>query len=304
VAPAEVHRKLITLIVNPSAGGGRASRVLPGVQAALGGWAADVRTEMTRSLDHAAELASSAVADGRVAVALGGDGLAGRVAETVARNGGLLAVLPGGRGNDFLRGLGAPAEPTAAAAALTHAVERRIDLPEANGRAFIGIASVGFDSDVSVIANRTRFVRGQQVYTYAALRALLTWKPARFTVTIDDAAPVELVGWTVAAANSPYYGGGMRLAPGADVADGLLDVLLLRRTGKLRFLATFPKVFAGRHIDTPYVEVLRARCVTIDADREFQLYADGDPVADLPAKIVVRPGALRLLAPPGPASLI
>ncbi|WP_043604812.1 MULTISPECIES: diacylglycerol/lipid kinase family protein [Protofrankia] len=295
---AEVDRRRLLLIVNPHAGGGRAARALPDVSAALRRWAADVRVERTRDIDHAADLAEQAVADGRMAVALGGDGLAGRVAETVARLGGLLAVLPGGRGNDFLRTVGASRDPVIAATALASGVERRIDLAEANGRAYLGIASVGFDSDVQVIANRARFVRGQQVYTYGALRAAAAWKPARFTVEIDDGAPRELVGWTVAMANSACYGGGMRLAPEAELDDGLLDVVLLAHCGKITFLSTFPKVFSGRHVDSSHVEVLRARSVRVDADRPFQLYADGDPVADLPARIVLRPGLLRFLAPP------
>ncbi|WP_131784885.1 diacylglycerol/lipid kinase family protein [Protofrankia symbiont of Coriaria ruscifolia] len=294
---AEVDPRRLLLIVNPHAGGGRGARALPDVSATLRRWASDVRVERTRDIDHAADLAGQAVADGRVAVALGGDGLAGRVAETVAHLGGLLAVLPGGRGNDFLRTVGACRDPVIAATALASSVERRIDLAEANGRAYLGIASVGFDSDVQVIANRTRFVRGQQVYTYGALRAAAAWKPARFTVEIDDGAPHELVGWTVAAANSAYYGGGMRLAPGARLDDGLLDVVLLSQCGKVTFLSTFPKVFSGRHVDSAHVEVRPARSIRVDADRPFQLYADGDPIADLPARIVLRPGMLRFLAP-------
>jgi YegS/Rv2252/BmrU family lipid kinase len=295
----EVDRLRLTLIVNPSAGGGRAARVLDDVRAALERWASDVRVEPTRDLDHAEELAVAASGEGRVAVALGGDGLIGRIAGAVARAGGLLAALPGGRGNDFARGLGLPSDPTLAATALVGAVERKVDLPEVNGHPFVSIASVGFDSDVGTIANRTRLLRGQSVYTYAALRALAAWRPARFTVTIDGATPRALVGWTVAAANSAYYGGGMRLAPNADIADGRLEVLLLSRTGKLTFLALFPRVFSGRHVDTPHVDVIRARHVVVEADRPFQVYADGDPIADLPAEIHIRPGALRLLVPPG-----
>lgn len=297
--PAEVDRGRLRVIVNPSAGRGRAGQLLPGVEAALRGWAAEVEVSATRDIEHADTLAAEAAADGQVAVALGGDGLVGRVAGATARAGGLLAVLPGGRGNDFARGLGVGRDPVTAAAALVDAVERRVDLPEANGMPFIGIASVGFDSDVQVIANRTKWLRGQSVYTFATLRALLPWRPVRFTVTVDGGEPRELVGWTVAAANAPYYGGGMKMAPGADIADGQLEVEFIRRCGRLTLLALFPRVFSGRHVETKYVTVQRAQRVTVDADRPFQVYADGDPVASLPAEIVVRPGALRLLTPAG-----
>nr|WP_307875127.1 YegS/Rv2252/BmrU family lipid kinase [Frankia nepalensis] len=286
------------VIVNPSAGGGRAGRMLPGVEAALRAWASEVEVTPTRDIAHADELAAEAAAGGRVAVALGGDGLVGRVAGATAAAGGLLAVLPGGRGNDFARGLGIGRDPVAAAAALAGAVERRVDLPEANGRAFIGIASLGFDSDVQVIANKTRFLRGQSVYTYSTMRALLPWRPARFTVRLDGGEPQEVVGWSVGAANAPFYGGGMRYAPDADIADGQLEVVFLHKMSRLTLLLLFHKVFKGTHVDTKHVTVLRARHLTVDADRPFQVYADGDPVADLPTEIVLRPGALRLLAPP------
>ncbi|MDT3441219.1 MULTISPECIES: diacylglycerol kinase family protein [unclassified Pseudofrankia] len=297
-AAVPIARDRLCVIVNPSAGGGRAGRVLDDVTAALRGWASDVEVARTRDIAHADELAAAAAGSGRIAVALGGDGLVGRVAGATAKAGGLLAVLPGGRGNDFARGLGIPRDPVAAAAAVAGAVERRVDLPEANGTPFIGIASVGFDSDVQVIANRTRFLRGQNVYTFATLRALLPWRPARFTVSLDGGEPREVVGWTVGAANAPYYGGGMRMAPDADIADGQLEVIFIHRTSRLTLLALFPRVFSGRHVDTKHVTVRRASRLTLDADRPFQVYADGDPVADLPAEIAVRPGALRLLVPP------
>jgi YegS/Rv2252/BmrU family lipid kinase len=292
--PPEQTRYL--LIVNPSAAGGRTLRRLPDVEAVLRRSGADLRTEQTRSLEHADELVEQAAAEERVAVAFGGDGLVGRVAGASTRTGTLVAALPGGRGNDFLRTLGVGADPVAAAIALAGAEERKLDLGAANGRHYVGIASLGFDSDVQVVANRARFVRGSQVYTYAALRALATWRPARFSVEIDGDS-CELVGWSVAAGNAQYYGGGMRYAPTASLEDGLLDVLLVARSSRGHFLTQLPRVFSGRHVDDQHVTVRQARRIVVDADRPFQLYADGDPIADLPAEIVVAPGALRMLVP-------
>jgi diacylglycerol kinase family enzyme len=169
--------------------------------------------------------------------------------------------------------------------------------PAGSPRAFLGIASLGFDSDVQVRANRTRLIRGSSVYTYAALRTLAGWRPARFTVGVDGEAAFEMVGWSVAAANSAYYGGGMRYAPAARIDDGLLELVTAERSSKLHFLAMLPKVFSGRHIDDPRVHVRRASKILVEADRPFQVYADGDPLADLPATISVAPDGLRLLAP-------
>jgi YegS/Rv2252/BmrU family lipid kinase len=252
----------------------------------------------TRSLDHADELVAEAVAEDRVAVAFGGDGLVGRVAGASTVDKALVAALPGGRGNDFLRSLGVGSDPVREAALLVGGEERALDLGVANGRHFVGIASVGFDSDVQVLANRTKLVRGSQVYTYAALRTLATWKPARFQVEIDGDR-FEHVGWSVAAGNAQYYGGGMRFAPTASLEDGLLDIVLAAQSSRPHFLTQLPRVFAGRHIDDGHVTVRQARRLVVDADRPFQLYADGDPIADLPAEVKVAPGALRMLIPPG-----
>ena len=98
----------------------------------------------------------------------------------------MLGVLPGGRGNDFARVLGIPLDPVAACAVLADGAERPLDLGEAGGRVFAGIASCGFDSEANRIANETRLVRGNLVYAYGALRALIAWRPPRFTVEIDD----------------------------------------------------------------------------------------------------------------------
>jgi YegS/Rv2252/BmrU family lipid kinase len=286
----------IALVVNPSAGGGRGEKLLPGVRDALRQHDPSLTCERTTSIDHALELTTAAVRTGRTVAALGGDGLLGRVAGAVADADGVLLPLPGGRGNDFCRGLGLTADAVAVASELTDLRERRIDLADADGISYLGIASLGFDSDVQVIANKTKWIRGSQVYTYAALRALMAWRPATFQVQIDGEAST-VTGWAVAAANNRYYGGGMAFAPDAILDDGLLDVVLSAQTGKLRFLRSLPKVFSGAHISEPTIEVRRARQIVVDADRPFMVYADGDPIAKLPATLSVRPGALRVLAP-------
>jgi len=142
---------------------------------------------------------------------------------------------------------------------------------------------------------------GKQVYTYAALRALATWKPASFRLEYDH-GEITFEGFSVAAANAQAYGGGMFVAPNASLDDGELDVVCTGRTSKLRFLRGLPKVFDGSHIDEPSVQVHRTREVRISADRPFTLYADGDPIAELPAVVRAVPGALRVLVPVTPAT--
>jgi YegS/Rv2252/BmrU family lipid kinase len=286
----------LAVIVNPFAGGGRAGTALPAVQEALRRLGVAHHVETTRSLDHARELAQTAAAAGETAVAFGGDGLIGAVADALHGGDGVLGVLPGGRGNDFARMLGIPMDPEAACAVLAAGAVSRIDLGQVGDRTFIGIASCGFDSVANRIANETTIVRGNLVYAYGALRALAGWEPATFTITVDGATRT-VTGYTVAAANSRYYGGGMMLAPDATLTDGMLDVVIVHQTPKLRFLRLLPTVFKGEHVGLDSVEVVRGATVQIAASRPFTLFADGDPIAELPVTIRALPGAIRAVVP-------
>jgi YegS/Rv2252/BmrU family lipid kinase len=286
------------LLVNPSAGGGKAARVLPAVEAELRRLGVAFRTERTRSLEHAAELARAAAGRGEAVVTLNGDGLVGSVVG-VLRDvpGALLGVLPGGRGNDFARVLGIPLEPVLACAVLADGEARDLDIGEVDGRSFIGIASLGFDSDANRIANEAPAWLGSQVYTYGALRALLAWKHATFTLEADGRTRT-VRGWSVGAANSKAYGGGMYAAPDAELDDGLLDIVSCGACSKLHFLlGIMPKVFKGTHVQEDTVEVFRAAEIRVSADRPFTVYADGDPIGELPVTIRAVPHAVKVLCP-------
>jgi YegS/Rv2252/BmrU family lipid kinase len=286
------------LLVNPSAGGGKAARVLPEVEAELRRLGVAFRTERTRSLEHSDELVLEAHGRGEAIVTLSGDGLIGHVVGVLhALPDALLGVLPGGRGNDLARVLGIPLEPVPACAVIAGGEARDLDIGQVGDRSFIGIASVGFDSVANKLANEAPSWLGGQVYTYAALRALLGWKPATFTVEARGETH-HLRGWSVGAANSKAYGGGMFVAPEADLDDGLLDVIALGECSRRRFLTgILPKVFKGTHVGEPEVWSARAGEVRISADRPFTVYADGDPIGELPVTIRAVPQALKVLCP-------
>ena len=287
------------LLVNPSAGGGRSRGRLPAVERALNASGVDFRVVMTTDLEHACEQARGAVAGGEVPVVMSGDGLIGKIGGVLAGGDVPLGIIPGGRGNDLARVLGIPTEPEGAAAVIAAGATRRIDVGEANDVRFLCIASCGFDSDANRIANEARAVKGPLVYAYAALRALAQWKPAHFTVTADGTER-SFSGYSVAVANSKAYGGGMFVAPDARLDDGLLDVVTTADVSKRRFLAALPKVFKGEHLAEEQVETYRAAEVTVVADRPFAVFADGEHITDLPARIGVLAGALRVIAPADP----
>jgi YegS/Rv2252/BmrU family lipid kinase len=298
--PGRPSPHAFVLLVNPAAGGGRAAAALPDVEAALRKHGLTFRTVHTTSVAHARELAVAAATAGEVPVTLSGDGLVGCVAAALAElhtePAALMGVLPGGRGNDFARVTGIGGDPVAACAVLAEGEPHPIDLGTVGGRPFIGIASLGFDSDANRIANEAPARLGSLVYAYGALRALASYRHATFEVDVDGEHR-RFEGWSVAAANASAYGGGMFMAPDARLDDGALDVVLSARTSRTHFLRTLPKTFKGTHVDDASVEVLRGAVVRISADRPFVVYADGDPIGELPVTIGVLPGAVRVLLP-------
>lgn len=289
------------LLVNPSAGGGRARKLLDTARRALADGGVEARLVLTEGVEHGREEARGAPGRDERVIVMSGDGLVGQVGGVLAGTGTALGIIPGGRGNDLARVLGIPNDVEEAAGIIAGGHTRTIDVGQANDARFLGIASCGFDSDANRLANESR-IRGPLVYAYAALRALAAWKPAHFTLTLDGQR-VESVGYTVAAANSKAYGGGMFAAPEAELDDGLLDVGATGNVGKLRFLRGLAQIFKGEHLETLEVRLWRVAEVRIEADRPFEVYADGEHITTLPATVRLLPRALDVIVPPDNASL-
>ncbi|HEX6584748.1 MAG TPA: diacylglycerol kinase family protein [Thermoleophilaceae bacterium] len=284
------------LLVNPASAGGRALKALPNVHATLDELGARHRTVTTRSINHAYEEAGTAAAEGETVVALGGDGLLRPIAGALKGTDSAVAIVPCGRGNDFARVLGVPKDPAEAARLAVVGGERLVDVANVEGTPFVGIASVGFDSDCNRIANEAKLIKGNAVYVYAALRTLASWKPAGFTVTVDGERH-EFSGYSVAVGNSRAYGGGMFILPQAELDDGKLDLMLAKDCPRLRFLSGVIKTFKAAHTDSEFAEFLRGEEIEVSSDRPFAIYADGDPIAATPAMIRVERRCLRVVAP-------
>jgi YegS/Rv2252/BmrU family lipid kinase len=296
----EIDDRPMALLVNPASGGGRSKTLLPQVADELDKRHIVFRVEKTRSAEHAVDQALRAADLGEIPVVMSGDGLIGIVGGALAGGDVPLGIVPGGRGNDLARVLDIPTEPAGAVSVLASGNTRLIDVGEVNGQRFLGIASVGFDSECNRIANETKLIRGRFVYAYSVPRALATWKPARFTLRIGE-ENMRFSGWSVAAANSSTFGGGMRVAPDASLEDGEFDIVMIGETGKLRYLSNLPKVFKGTHVDNEEVRIVRASRFELSASRPFAVYADGEHITDLPATLRVIPRALSVVAPPAPA---
>lgn len=299
--PTQPTRRFL-LLANPTAGRGGAAERMEAVAGLLRAAGAPVTTHQTSSTDDATARASAASAAGEIAVALGGDGLARAVARGVAEHGGVMGLIPSGRGNDFARWAALPEEPTAAAELLLTGNPRPIDGIHVSGPgqsepAFaLGNVYLGFDSLSNVAANRQRLPWGRFAYSVAALRVALTMPALELSITVDG----ELVQWQgsgITIANGPFYGGAIAVAPGADPSDGLLDLVLFAQTRRADRVATLLALRGGNHVGRPGVRQLRGREIEVRASPAVEAYADGDPIAMVPFRASVQPGALQLLLP-------
>lgn len=263
-----------------------------------------LRARVDKTLTGTGEVAALVVVGGDGMVSLGANALAGLTIP--------LGIVPSGTGNDVARLLDLPLHDTAAAcrrvlsaldlrSALDLASDlggRRIDAVRvtAGGRSsyFVGVLSAGFDAAVNERANSWRWPRGKSRYNLAMLRELGSLSPKDYVVTADG------VQWRqrallISVANGQSIGGGMRITPDAAPDDGWLDLFVVNPLSRLRFLAVFPKVFAGNHTSHPAVEISRVRKVRLEASGVVA-YADGERLGALPVDIEIVPGMLHVLA--------
>jgi len=291
----------VAVLVSPVAGRGRARKLSEAVLDELraGGLAPRLLSAVTGA--EAESAAAEAVAQGCAAlVVVGGDGAVHAALQAVAGTTTPLGVIPAGTGNDLVRALDLPAEPLLAArAAAQHVMSgtvRTIDAGRTGGRWWATVLCAGFDSAVSDRANRLRWPRGRRRYDVAVFAELVRLRPREVTLVLDGESrtvPVTLV----AVGNTPWYGGGMKVCPGADPADGLFDVTVVGPISRRQLIATRPLLAAGTHVEHAAVTVHRAARVELTCEG-VTTYADGEPVAPLPAVAECVPGALRILAAP------
>lgn len=303
----------MTVVVNPRAGRGRAARVLPKIVAALVAARPDTHLQVhqTTSFDDARLRTIQAVERARPGqvegatdslVVVGGDGMAHLGVNACAGTDVRLGVIPAGTGNDFCRGVGIPHSITAATRVIAAGHSSRIDLNLATGRLADGAqrrhvgctVSTGYDAKVNFRTNAMSLALGPLAYGYVALSELATFEPLNYRISIDG-QPWKLPAMLIGVSNSSYFGGGMQIAPGADVTDGLLDVTVIHPVSRATLLRLLPSIYTGKFIRDPAVEQIRAREVVIDGDDMFAM-ADGEFLGDVPITVRVEPQHLSIYA--------
>lgn len=292
----------VVVVANPTAGGGKAGKLIGKADAILRDLRIEHRILVTRSAGEMEAAARDAAADGApIVAALGGDGSVSCAVNGLLGSDAALAVLPAGTGDDFAKAIGA-ARFDAAVRLLASPRIRRVDVVKVTAgaieRHFVNVGSAGFDSEVNETANAMRIrLGGTGTYVVALVRTLSRFSPARYRIAVDDRrfegdAMLAVVG------NGVSYGGGMKVTPGAILDDGQLDLCIVEAVSKAAFLRAFPRVFAGTHITHPKIQMLRGARIVMEANRDLQIYADGERIGPLPAVFEVVPGALPVVTGP------
>ena len=293
------------IIVNPTAGSGRAAKLVPWIRERLA-LRPDAELHVTIRRGEAQDLAARAAAGGcdRL-VAVGGDGTIQEIVNGVLEAGARipLGIVPVGSGNDLARSLGLPTDAAEAWTVAIGRVTREIDVALAtNGdghrRWFASAGGIGFDAQVAAaMATRRGWQSGRAGYLLTTLTELRRFENRQLRIVLDG-EPLDRRVLFVAIANGANYGGGMRIAPDASVDDGWLDLCVVGDISRLTALREMPNLYRGTHVRNPAVSVYRARQIEISGEGTTHVHLDGEPFGTIPLRVEIVPGSLEVATNP------
>lgn len=297
-------------LVNPASANGATGRRWAELERRAAALGLEGDTQLSKRPGHLSELATEAVARGATSlVVVGGDGTVHEVVDGVV-GAGLgdrveLGMIPLGTGRDFARSLRIPRRFEDAVEVARGGRVRTVDVGRATyttaaGEArahFANFAGAGISGGIAARANRTSKALGGKIsFFWATLAVFSRWPPSEMTVTIDgverQARLLEAL-----AMNGDYTAGGMWVAPEASLEDGAFDVVLIGDFSKAEFTTTFPKIYRGRHVTHPKVEIIRARELEVDAPEPLPIVLDGEQPGTTPVRFELLPAALRVRVP-------
>ena len=290
----------VAVLYNPVAGRGRAAKDIHRAMGLFQNFGARVELIKSMSSEHLTELASKLSSEGydRIVIA-GGDGTLNRVVRGLDLGRVVAGILPLGSGDDFAQAAGIPRSIGEACRAVVSGRQRLVDVPAVNGVRYLGVAGLGFDSEVARYANeKVRWLRGPLLYVYATLAVLQRFQPRQIRYSVDGVIRDETVMFAVVG-NSPRYGAGVHIAPSARIDDGILDLYVIGKASKWQLLTTMPLAYKGRHVNKPFVSSHRGKDFHFESPEPMDVYADGELVGRTPATIRLEPQQLRIMVPRG-----
>lgn len=311
------------VIVNPTSAGGATKQAWPGLASDLRSHFGPFSCVFSGRQGHATELAFQAARDGvGLIIACGGDGTISEVANGILNSGqnAELGILPSGTGGDFRKSLSIPFNSRAAARILRTGLTKTIDVGRVSfidfagnhaSRYFVGVSSFGLSAEVigrvrerspDWLALTPRWLGGRISFGISMLQSAVQAKPTKVVVQLDDDVERFLSVTNLCVANARYFGGGMKIAPNAKLADGRFDVVSIGELGLFKTITNAPRIYFGSHLSMAEVGQALARKVTArpeDKDAEVLVEVDGELPGRLPATFQLLPTALRVRCPPG-----
>ena len=286
------------VLVNPRAGRGRASACLKDFRNLASAEGLQMDTWMTEYPGHARNLAAKALEEGiERLIVIGGDGTLSEVADVIAGSEISLGIVPSGTGNDIARSIGITAgRVDQAFRKIINGDTIRSDVAEEliSGRRFISFAGCGFPASVAEKANSMKLLKGRMVF-FVSLYAVVKEMKA-FPVSLEiDGVREETVCTSVMVHNTPFTGGGLKIAPGAEIDDGYLEVVLVGEIGTLELMANFPRLYSGNHLRHPAFRMVRGRKISIVMPGRQLVSYDGETDFARELDIQVNQGAIKLI---------
>jgi len=272
--------KLI-FIVNPLSSKGKALKIILKIEQYLEQTSLEYEIHYTEYAGHAIKLAKkiSGYSNIKTLIAVGGDGTINEVINGLYPSTIPLGLIPAGSGNDYAKHMGIPTNPIHALKRILNGITHRIDIGKINQRLFINVAGIGFDAEITTIANQSPYKKyfGKAIYIYGFIKGIFTYKPNKLKIIMDDNTYLFEKVWFVSIANNKYFGGGMLISPKADNQDGILDICIIKDLSILRLILLFPTIFSGNHLRyKDNVVMLRGKRAKIEVDDNIPGQADGE----------------------------
>lgn len=288
-------------IINPKAGKGKTLNIIPEIKEIFKDSDEKFIIEITKRSGHATELVREYVTKENYRVyAVGGDGTLNEVVNGMINNESCIGVIPSGSGNDFFKSI--YFEKKISSNILRDTIKgetKLIDLGKMDDRYFLNISSVGIDAEVVDNAKKLKrygFISGKMAYIISAVMTILKYKCKDIQLIIDG-TEIILNSTLLALANGRYYGGGMKVAPQADIQDGLLDICVINKLSRLKMLILFPKLIRGKHNEIKEVTFYKGKKIIVNSKEEIAINIDGEIIKRKSVNFELFPQSIKFIIP-------
>lgn len=290
-------------VVNKISGNGKGLKVWKKVEKLLQEKQVNYQVRFTERPKHAVEIVKEFSSKAcNAVVAVGGDGTIHDVANGLIHSNIPLGIIPAGSGNDLARALDIPMDYKRALERILRGKKRKMDVGKIGEEYCMTVTGIGFDGKVAEINNTAKYkdllnlVRlGDLSYGLSVLHALFQYRPVRIQLKIDGEVQSFSNVWFIAIANTPNYGGGIKICPDACYDDGLFDICIVHSITKWELLRTFPKAYKGKHVSHPSVTMIKGKQVEIIAEPPIIVQSDGEILTKTPVNVTIQKEALLIM---------